>query len=74
MKFNIKKDDIKQIVNALINMYALFAVIEIFLSKMRDEPYSIERILLYSCLTHVVACILYIMQKKENNKKSTEKE
>ena len=64
----ITKQDLKATFNAVINMYIFFAIVEIGLSWIKQEPYSIYRVLLYSFLAHCIGGILsYLSPKKINN-------
>ena len=58
IQMKITKQDLKATFNAVINMYIFFAIVEIGLSWIKQEPYSIYRVLLYSFLAHCIGGIL----------------
>ena len=61
----LSREDIRGGLNAVVNMYAFFAIIELGLSYVKQEPYSIDRVLLYAFLSHCVALFLSFFIKKD---------
>lgn len=57
----------KKLFNLMINVYLLMSLIEFIMSQIKGVGFSIENVLMYSVIVHVVGFVLVTMNAVNNS-------